>query len=108
MVQGGNTGLVGGGVPLPGPSDNPPVLLSTTRLTELGPVSRAARQVTVGAGVTLAGLTAHARAAGLDFGVDLAARSRRPWAAWSRRTLAASGWYGTGACASRSRGSRPR
>ena len=49
-------------------------MLLTTRLTELGPVSRASRQVTAGAGVTLAGLTAHARAAGLDFGVDLAAR----------------------------------
>ena len=34
----------------------------------------ASRQVTAGAGVTLAALTAHARAAGLDFGVDLAAR----------------------------------
>jgi FAD/FMN-containing dehydrogenase len=74
VVQGGNTGLVGGGVPAPGPSDNPPVVVLTTRLTELGPVSAASRQVTVGAGVTLAALTAHAQAAGLDFGVDLAAR----------------------------------
>ncbi len=74
MVQGGNTGLVGGSVPLPGPSDNPPVLLSTTRLTELGAVCAQAGQVTVGAGVTLATLSAHAQAAGLDFGVDLAAR----------------------------------
>ncbi len=86
VVQGGNTGLVGGGVPAPdsgdnrggnpgaNPGGNPPVILSTTRLTQLGVVSSAARQVTVGAGVTLAAVTAHARAAGLDFGVDLAAR----------------------------------
>jgi FAD/FMN-containing dehydrogenase len=74
VVQGGNTGLVGGGVPGPESSDTPPVLLVTTRLDELSAVSPAARQVTAGAGVRLAALTAHARAAGLDFGVDLAAR----------------------------------
>ncbi len=74
VVQGGNTGLVGGSVPARDGGHHPPVLLSTTRLTELGPVSRISRQVTVGAGVTLAALTAHARAAALDFGVDLAAR----------------------------------
>jgi len=69
VVQGGNTGLVGGGVPAGGE-----VLLSLTRLDTLGEVDVAAGQVTVGAGVTLAALQAHARAAGLDFGVDLAAR----------------------------------
>jgi FAD/FMN-containing dehydrogenase len=82
VIQGGNTGLVGGGVPpgvprgLPpgGPTGNPPVILLTSRLTELGEVDIPARQVTVGSGVTLAALTAHARVAGLDFGVDLAAR----------------------------------
>jgi FAD/FMN-containing dehydrogenase len=74
VVQGGNTGLVGGGVPAGNGGDNRPVLLVTTRLTELGPASPVSRQVTAGAGVTLAALTAHARAAGLDFGVDLAAR----------------------------------
>jgi FAD/FMN-containing dehydrogenase len=74
VVQGGNTGLVGGSVPAPGAAGRSPVVLLTTRLTDLGPVSRASRQVTAGAGVTLATLTAHARAAGLDFGVDLAAR----------------------------------
>jgi FAD/FMN-containing dehydrogenase len=68
-VQGGNTGLVAGAVP--GDGD---VLLSLTRLTALEPVDAVASQVTVGAGVTLANLQAHARAAGLDFGVDLAAR----------------------------------
>jgi len=74
VVQGGNTGLVGGSVPPPGHTDNPPVVLVTRRLSELGEVSVTARQVTAGAGVTLFALTAHARAAGLDFGVDLAAR----------------------------------
>jgi FAD/FMN-containing dehydrogenase len=69
VVQGGNTGLVGGAVPAGGE-----VLLSLTRLDELGPVDVAAGQVTAGAGVTLAALQKHARASGLDFGVDLAAR----------------------------------
>jgi len=69
VVQGGNTGLVGGAVPAGGE-----VLLSLTRLDELGDVDVAAGQVTAGAGVTLAALQKHARAAGLDFGVDLAAR----------------------------------
>ena len=69
QVQGGNTGLVGGSVPGDGE-----VLLSLTRLDELGDVDVAAAQVTVGAGVTLAALQDHARRASLDFGVDLAAR----------------------------------
>jgi FAD/FMN-containing dehydrogenase len=71
VVQGGNTGLVGGGVPA-GSGDE--VLLSLTRLAWLEPVDVAAGQVTAGAGVRLAALQAHARAAGFDFGVDLAAR----------------------------------
>jgi FAD/FMN-containing dehydrogenase len=75
VVQGGNTGLVGGSVPPAESGGQAPVVLVTTRLTELSEVSVAARQVTVGAGVTLAALTAHARAAGLDFGIDLAARN---------------------------------
>jgi FAD/FMN-containing dehydrogenase len=70
VVQGGNTGLVGGGVPSGGE-----VLVSLTRLTDLEPVDPIEGQVTVGAGVTLEKLQAHARPAGLDVGVDLAARS---------------------------------
>ena len=69
VVQGGNTGLVGGSVPGGGE-----VLVSLTRLSDLEPVDAAAGQVTVGAGVPLAALQEHARAAGQDFGVDLAAR----------------------------------
>ncbi|MFM8482363.1 MAG: FAD-binding oxidoreductase, partial [Actinomycetota bacterium] len=49
VPQGGNTGLVGGSVPLHGE-----VLVSLTRLRAIGPVDPVARQVTVGAGVTLA------------------------------------------------------
>ena len=69
VPQGGNTGLVGGGVPLHGE-----LVLSLGRLDRLGDVDRAAAQVTAGAGVTLARLQAHADAAGLAFGVDLAPR----------------------------------
>ena len=72
LVQGGRTGLVGGSVP--GPQDPPMVVLSTTRLTRLDPVDDDAGQVTVGAGVTLAALHSHARGAGWEYGVDLAAR----------------------------------
>src|SRR5689334_7414605 len=71
VVQGGNTGLVGGGVPAGGE-----VLLSLARLRDVEPVDPIESQVTVGAGVTLEKLQEHARAAGLDFGVDLAARSQ--------------------------------
>ena len=68
-VQGGNTGLVGGSVPVDGA-----VLLSTSRLREIGDVDPLAAQVTAGAGVTLAALQQHARATGFDVGVDFAAR----------------------------------
>jgi FAD/FMN-containing dehydrogenase len=76
VPQGGNTGLVGGSVPLPGPGPGGPgmVVLSTTRLRELGPVDTLGAQVTAGAGVTIAGLRGHAAAAGLAYGVDLASR----------------------------------
>jgi FAD/FMN-containing dehydrogenase len=69
VPQGGNTGMVGGSVPRGGE-----VVLSLGRLRELGEVDRATAQVTVGAGVTLAELQAHARAAGLDAGVDFGGR----------------------------------
>jgi FAD/FMN-containing dehydrogenase len=69
VAQGGNTGMVGGGVPRGGE-----IVLSLGRLRDLGEVDRATAQVTVGAGVTLAALQAHARAAGLDAGVDFGGR----------------------------------
>lgn len=71
VPQGGNTGLVGGSVP---GEPNQAVVLSLARLTRHGEVDRSTRQVSVGAGVTLADLQRHGRAAGLVYGVDLAAR----------------------------------
>lgn len=69
VPQGGNTGLVGGGVPLAGE-----VVLSCTRLDEVGEVDELAAQVTAGAGAPLAAVQHRAAAAGLAFGVDLGAR----------------------------------
>jgi FAD/FMN-containing dehydrogenase len=69
VPQGGNTGLVGGGVPRAGE-----VVLSLRRLDSLGEVDRATMQVDAGAGVTLAALQAHASRAGLDAAVDFGAR----------------------------------
>lgn len=68
-VQGGRTSLVAGTVP-----HHDDVLLSTERLTGIGVVDSAERQVSVGAGVTLAQVQHAASGAGLLFGVDLAAR----------------------------------
>ena len=68
-VQGGCTSLVAGTVP-----EHDDVLLSTERLTELGPVDITERRIRAGAGVTLAQVQRAAAAAGLLFGVDLAAR----------------------------------
>jgi FAD/FMN-containing dehydrogenase len=69
VPQGGNTGLVGASVPHAGE-----IVLSLTRLDRLGEVDRATLEVEAGAGVTLARLQEHARAAGLDAGLDLGAR----------------------------------
>jgi FAD/FMN-containing dehydrogenase len=81
VPQGGNTGLVGGGIPH-GTGDSQAgrvgkdsaVLVSLRRLVRLDPVDVLATQVTAGAGVTIANLRAHAARAGLEYGVDLAAR----------------------------------
>ena len=70
VPQGGNTGLVGGGVPVATGA----VVLSARRLRRLDPVDKLSAQVTAGAGVTIAELRAHAAGAGLEYGVDLAAR----------------------------------
>jgi len=68
-VQGGRTSLVAGTVP-----HHDDVLLSTERLTGIGVIDPAERQVSVGAGVTLAQVQRAASTAGLLVGVDLAAR----------------------------------
>jgi FAD/FMN-containing dehydrogenase len=70
VPQGGNTGLVGGGVPGAAGA----VVLSARRLRRLDPVDTLAAQVTAGAGVTIAELRAHAAKAGRQYGVDLASR----------------------------------
>jgi FAD/FMN-containing dehydrogenase len=70
VPQGGNTGLVGGGVP----ATEGAVVLSARRLRRLDPVDTLSGQVTAGAGVTIAELRTHAARAGLEYGVDLAAR----------------------------------
>jgi FAD/FMN-containing dehydrogenase len=69
VIQGGNTGLVGGGVPAGGE-----VVLSTSRLRHIGPIDAVAGQVTVGAGVTVTAVQEAVRPLDLDFGVDFAAR----------------------------------
>ena len=69
VPQGGNTGLVGGGVPVEGG-----LVLSTRRLDRIDAVDRTARQVTVGAGVTLAALQEAATDSGLRYPVDFGAR----------------------------------
>jgi FAD/FMN-containing dehydrogenase len=69
VPQGGNTGLVGGGVPR---ADE--VVISLARLIEIGEVDTALGQVTVGAGATLAALQAAAAHAGEDTTLDFAAR----------------------------------
>ncbi|MDP1848889.1 MAG: FAD-binding oxidoreductase [Solirubrobacteraceae bacterium] len=68
VPQGGNTGLVGGGVPRGGE-----VVVSLTRMRDVGEVG-ALGQVEVAAGATLTALQARAAAAGLDAGLDFAAR----------------------------------
>ncbi|MEO1063830.1 MAG: FAD-binding oxidoreductase [Actinomycetota bacterium] len=69
VPQGGNTGLVGGSVPLGGE-----VVLSLRRLDGIGEVDELARQVTVGAGATLGAVQEAVAIHGLAVGVDLAAR----------------------------------
>ena len=69
VPQGGNTGLVGGQVPRGGE-----VVLSLARLDAIGPLDPVARQITAGAGATLAAVDAAVRPRGLAVGIDFAAR----------------------------------
>ena len=69
VPQGGNTGLVGGGVPRGGE-----VLVSTARLTHLGTVDALTGHLLVGAGATLAAVQAAAAKAGWEMPLDLGAR----------------------------------
>ena len=69
VAQGGNTGLVAGGVPMAGE-----LVLSLRRMNAVGDVDVNARQITVGAGATLAAVRDAAAAAGLAYAIDLGAR----------------------------------
>ena len=69
MPQGGNTGLVGGGVPLAGEA-----VLSLRRLSGITDVDSRAGQLTAGAGTSVAEVQAAAVAAGWAYGVDLGSR----------------------------------
>lgn len=69
VPQGGNTGLVGGGVPRGGE-----IVVSTTRLATIGELDPAGGQISAGAGVTLAALQAACAGAGADAGLDFGAR----------------------------------
>jgi FAD/FMN-containing dehydrogenase len=69
VPQGGNTGLVGGGVPLAGE-----VVLSLRRLAGITDVDPLGGQLSVGAGTTIADVQAAATSAGWSYGVDLASR----------------------------------
>jgi FAD/FMN-containing dehydrogenase len=69
VPQGGNTGLVGGGVPLAGEA-----VLSLRRLSGITDVDRRAGQLTAGAGTSVRDVQGAAVAAGWDYGVDLGSR----------------------------------
>ncbi|MFE4502164.1 FAD-binding oxidoreductase [Rhodococcus sp. NPDC056743] len=69
VPQGGNTGLVGGSVPMRGE-----VVLSTTRLDVVEEVDPVGRTLAAGAGVTVAQAQQAVRQHGLDLGIDLASR----------------------------------
>ena len=71
VPQGGNTGLVAGGVPLAGE-----IVVSLRRLDGVDPASvdPVSGQLTAGAGATIADVATAARHAGWEYGVDWAAR----------------------------------
>jgi len=68
VPQGGNTGLVGGGVPMSGE-----VVISLKRLQHIGAVDPSTNQITVGSGVTLAQVGAASPE--LDLAISIASRA---------------------------------
>ena len=72
LIQGGNTGLVGGSVP--SDSSMAPVVISMRRLSALSEVDELTGQITAGAGALLSSVQAAAASAGWIYGIDLAAR----------------------------------
>jgi len=73
IPQGGNTGLVLGGVPDSHISTQV-IIISTVRLNSIELVDELSGQMTVGAGATLADVQRAARAVGWEYAIDLAAR----------------------------------
>jgi FAD/FMN-containing dehydrogenase len=71
VPQGGNTGLVGGGIP---PADGSAVLVSTVRMNRIRSLDVAGRLLVAEAGVVLADVHAAAAAAGLAFPLSLGAK----------------------------------
>ncbi len=69
VPQGGNTGLVGGGVPLAGE-----IVLSLRRLAGVTDIDLLGGQLSVGAGTTVADVQVAAASAGWSYGVDLGSR----------------------------------
>jgi len=69
VPQGGNTGLVGGGVPLEGE-----IVLSLRRLSWVADEDFQGGQITAGAGTTIGVIQSAAGASGWDYGVDLGSR----------------------------------
>jgi FAD/FMN-containing dehydrogenase len=72
VLQGGNTGLVRGGVPA-SPEE---IVISTSRMNNIGEVDRESLQVVAGAGTTLEAMQAKLEPEGLELPIDLAARSQ--------------------------------
>jgi FAD/FMN-containing dehydrogenase len=70
VPQGGNTGLVGGGVPLAGE-----VVLSSSRLVGITDVDATSGQLTARAGATIEAVQRAAIDAGWAYGIDLASRA---------------------------------
>lgn len=70
VPQGGNTGLVGGGIPRGGE-----VVLSLARLNTIADIDPVAGELTAGAGATAAAVQEAAGAHGWTLGVDLASRA---------------------------------
>lgn len=69
VPQGGNTGMVGGSVPL-----NGEIVLSMQRLRSIGEIDQLALQVTAEAGVTIEQLQSEVGAIGLRYGIDFGGR----------------------------------
>lgn len=72
VLQGGNTGMVRGGVPASGQE----VVLSTARMNAIEAVDRESLQVVAGAGTTLDALQARLEPEGLELALDFGARSQ--------------------------------